>query len=1007
MLTKTRDAKGRYRAALQTPRNHRWLVSFNRHLLQAWRGNVDVQVITDPKGAAAYATAIACYSTKPDTPDSKDVEHAMSRALRSAHENGSSAKTLLQKATNAVLGQTPICAQRAAWYGLGFNFVDASREVRCLHMPRPPPTRPQASKEYVEAVRAAMKTPDGDVALMHPRRTLENNEDTAPAFARTDHFALGAVIEDYTKRPDSETNLTLREFVQWYDREGSENRSGPRARNTRIKCGNVYYRRVKDSHFRVVRVSPHVPASAKDDAFAWHMLVMDTAWRTLDELVREDETIVAALERQKWRVAEHARNVLISDAPDDAFEHIPEAADAEPADMDGGTGWDAAFDVEDPDDARALEAMRLLDDDFDDQADRALNTGLGRFTADASFGDEGAAQFLRLVGSETRDERRDYIKTLSSTVEERRLSQCAEREIAGTGRTDDAADDLEGVQREAYDHITGALANPDAPQLRVAVFGEAGTGKSKLIHATTQFARDRFGPNAARVMAYMGIAAYNVRGATIHSTMSFSQNSGNSSVSNTPKITNQKTLDNLRRRFEEVKIIIIDEISLVDLKMMHAIDVNLAQIADNEKPFGGFHVVFMGDFYQLPPIDNRPLYRRFEDEPTQGLGPGDKACQRGRDAWLTVNVAFELNVNYRQRADTTGYVDILRTIRYGNAPTEAQMEKLRSRQCTLSEAFERTDESALWVTHTNKTRAAINEADLRRTNQRGSKTVHIWAAHSRATTKDGLTLGGCPAPLTRDERRRAVNRDTGDEKPATHPSLLRLAIGSRVALTRNIDNSVGLYNGACGTVVALEYPVGTLSQSLQLTYEQVLAGRTTPVPIALVQFDSIDHKDKNDPEAYTCDERIPGKNVVPIVPQQVKMVVDGVAMVRTQLPLVLARACTIHKAQGRTVSTLVYAPQQPFGPCQPYVATSRGELFNGVHIIKPDAFNELGLVGMNPSLFTAYNDQLTAVEVEMDRLRALSTRPATPERTSARTRNRDTHEPGDADVPSPRRPRRA
>lgn len=77
IMSKTKDAKGRHRAALQTPRNHRWVVPYNRHLLQAWRGNVDVQVISDPKGAAAYAAAIACYSTKPDTPDNREVERAL------------------------------------------------------------------------------------------------------------------------------------------------------------------------------------------------------------------------------------------------------------------------------------------------------------------------------------------------------------------------------------------------------------------------------------------------------------------------------------------------------------------------------------------------------------------------------------------------------------------------------------------------------------------------------------------------------------------------------------------------------------------------------------------------------------------------------------------------------------------------------------------------------------------------------------------------------------------
>jgi DNA replication protein DnaC len=1006
MLTKDRDKKGRYRASIQTPRNHRWLVPFNRHLLQAWRGNVDVQVITDPKGAAAYATAIACYSTKPDTPDNKDVENAMTRALQAAHESGGAAKTLLSKATNAVLGQTPICAQRAAWYALGFDFVSASREVRCVNVPRPPATRPQAVDEYVEAVKK--KTPSGDLAVMHPRQTLERNRDTDPAFARVDQFALGALVEDYTKRPADKDDLTLREFVQQYDREYGGDRGGANARNERIKCGNAYYRKVRDSNFRVVRVTPYVAANVKNDAFAWHVLVMDTAWRSLIHLIQEGETITAALERQMPHVAEHARNVVASDAPDDAFAHIEEAEVyiPDPEHMyDNGYG-DGAEQVQDPADVAALEAMRIIDESFDDQADRAMGTGLGRFTADATFGEDGPARFFRKVGSENKIDRSDFLKNLSDEVEERRMKQGAERDVAGIELRDDTADNLEGRQREAYDHVTSAIADPNAAQLRVAVIGEAGTGKSKLIHAITRFTRDRFGPNAARVMAYMGIAAYNIHGVTIHSTMGFRQSSGRQSVANDPRIKSQETLDKLRRKFQDVKIIIVDEISLVDVKMLNAMDVVLKQIAENDKPFGGFHVVFMGDFYQLPPIDNRPLFKKFEDMDTENLRAGDLACLKGREAWLSVNAAFELDVNYRQRADTTGFIDILRTIRFGNAPTKAQLNKLRKRQCSLSEAFERAPDDALWVTHKNKARAAINDADLRRANQRGARTAHIWAHHSRVATPDGLTVDGQPAPLNREERRAATNHQTGDVDPVTLPSLLRLAIGSRVAITKNIDNTVGLYNGASGTLVALEYPEETRSEQLHLTYDEVVGGLTTPVPIALVQFDSIDHKDKNDQTAYSCDETLPGRNIVPIIPQEVTVVVNGVSYVRTQLPLVLARACTIHKAQGRTVGTCVYAPQRPFGAGQPYVAKSRVQLFDGLLIIKPDAVNELGLCEIDEDLFTAYQDQLAAVAVEMERLRALAVRPPGHEGTASRTRRRDTSEPAETDVPSPRRQRR-
>ena len=176
IMSKTKDAKGHHRASLQTPRNHRWVVPYNRHLLQAWRGNVDVQVISDPKGAAAYAAAIACYSTKPDTPDNQEVDRALCGALTAANERRSAAKTLLSKATNAVLGKTPISAQRAAWYFLGFDFVASSRTVKRVRVPKPP--APHVD-QYVAATRKSRPDAAGELATMLPRRTLNNNHDTS------------------------------------------------------------------------------------------------------------------------------------------------------------------------------------------------------------------------------------------------------------------------------------------------------------------------------------------------------------------------------------------------------------------------------------------------------------------------------------------------------------------------------------------------------------------------------------------------------------------------------------------------------------------------------------------------------------------------------------------------------------------------------------------------------------------------------------------------------------
>ena len=207
-----------------------------------------------------------------------------------------------------------------------------------------------------------------------------------------------------------------------------------------------------------------------------------------------------------------------------------------------------------------------------------------------------------------------------------------------------------------------------------------------------------------------------------------------------------------------------------------------------------------------------------------------------------------------------------------------------------------------------------------------------------------------------------------------------------------------------------------------MTYDDVLGGRGRPprvlpeIPVALVQFDSVDHKDKNDPDAYSCDSNI-GGNVVPIFAGECTIKVGSNTFKRSQLPLVLARATTIHKSQGRTVNNLVYAPMKPFGAGQAYVAMSRVTSLAGLHILEPD--ERMGIVEVDQTLFTAHNHKLAAVDDEMRRLRAIAadatrTRPRaaraeTPPATDARSRTRptDASDSLDPETPSPRRRRRA
>ena len=66
-------------------------------------------------------------------------------------------------------------------------------------------------------------------------------------------------------------------------------------------------------------------------------------------------------------------------------------------------------------------------------------------------------------------------------------------------------------------------------------------------------------------------------------------------------LSDQK-LAKFREIYEYLKVIIIDEISLLGADTLFKIHLRLCEIFKNEELFGGISVILMGDYAQLPPV---------------------------------------------------------------------------------------------------------------------------------------------------------------------------------------------------------------------------------------------------------------------------------------------------------------------------------------------------------------------------------------------------------------------
>lgn len=128
--------------------------------------------------------------------------------------------------------------------------------------------------------------------------------------------------------------------------------------------------------------------------------------------------------------------------------------------------------------------------------------------------------------------------------------------------------------------------------------GSAGTGKSLLLKKLIKNLKEQHPADAIGVTASTGLAAYNIGGMTINSFTGIGLGTGKPEE----MVRNIKRNKKVRDRWDRLKVLIIDEISMIDGQLLDKLDAVAKRLRDASKPFGGIQVIFCGDFYQLPPV---------------------------------------------------------------------------------------------------------------------------------------------------------------------------------------------------------------------------------------------------------------------------------------------------------------------------------------------------------------------------------------------------------------------
>ena len=229
----------------------------------------------------------------------------------------------------------------------------------------------------------------------------------------------------------------------------------------------------------------------------------------------------------------------------------------------------------------------------------------------------------------------------------------------------------------------------------VFITGHAGTGKSYILSRL----KERI-PKLV-ITSTTGIAAVNVKGQTLHSWAGIG-------ICNT---TIEQTVDRILKRssvknqIQKCKILAIDEISMLDIKTFEYVDAVLKKVRNCEKPFGGIQVIFIGDFFQLPPVEKK------EDV-------NQKYCFESI-LWKDLDLyTVLLTKNYRQNEENL--ITALSNMRT-NSLTDADIKLLKTREC--KENIE--TQNALHIFATNQEADNYNNMKFSKINSKEYKLFAI------------------------------------------------------------------------------------------------------------------------------------------------------------------------------------------------------------------------------------------------------------------------------------------
>ena len=433
-------------------------------------------------------------------------------------------------------------------------------------------------------------------------------------------------------------------------------------------------------------------------------------------------------------------------------------------------------------------------------------------------------------------------------------------------------------------HEKGMCKCGDFQPLHMFVSGVGGTGKSFLIEAIRAQAEAIWSLQNSdalicSVAAPTGLAAFNVGGVTLHRLFQLPiEHEGRpAEYWSLPKAT-QKLL---RHAFRSLKLVIVDEVSMISCLNLTYMHLRMSELFESDEWFGSVNTLFVGDLLQLPPVSGGLVFDRL----TRKAILLKLGCMTSVNIWKETVVYDELTINERQK--DAQFCALLDEVRRG-CVSEDSIQTLRGRvmTCSVVNKFKELHSSGQSPVCLFPKRNACEEFNIAMLNNLQTEVIDIQCVDNVDET---MSAQKWEANKRANQELQKLNKDSN--LTAGLEAVLRIAVGARVMLRRNIDMQNGLVNGALGTVKKI--------QKHHIT----------------VQFD-------NSNSVHDI-ERVQSKFIV----------MKKFYIYREQFPLILAYAITIHKCQGLSLnSAIMDLSSNIFSPGMAYVALSRVKTLSGVHL---------------------------------------------------------------------------